>query len=398
MDVDGRSRVAIVRDLDVLDDDGVDRLAREVVHLSGGLNQLVSAGCTVIVKPNLVAPRAPHLGATTDPRICRSLVDQVVELGGRAFIAESSAIGVDTEECFRVCGYDILRSQGYEVVDLKKCNLVTVPVPAGQVLKEVKLPDVVAKADAIISVAKMKTHDQAIATLALKNMKGLIPDTLKKQFHTTFGVFKAVAELNTVVKPAFSLVDGIIAQEGLGPVFGSPVHMGLLIGGRDPVAVDTIAGLAMGIDPSALEVSKYATELGLGVMDPNLIEIVGIPVDSVVRRFKPASEALEDTLDLPPGFELIFNEMACTGCRNGVLSSLWDLAEEGRLNLLADTRIVTGLMDAPPPESSKRTIYVGACASKFSSGFEYVKGCPPNNVDIRACVTGETHGDFFVGK
>jgi len=391
-----KSVVAIVKGPVSPGDEEVDRLVREAVALSGGLDGIVSEGSTVLIKPNLVAPVGSERGATTDPRICRSLADQIRERGGRAIIGESSAIGVDTEEAFKVCGYDDLRAQGYEVVDLKKAALVTVSVPMGTVLKELKLPQLALQADAIINVPKMKTHDQSIATLAVKNMKGLVPDTLKKQFHTTFGVFRAVAELNTVVKPALSVVDALVAQEGLGPVFGAPVQMGLLVAGRDPVAVDTVAGLIMGIEPQELEVSKHAAELGLGVTDMNRIEVVGTPVDMVKRRFKRANEALEETLDLPEGFELIFNEMACTGCRTGVLSSLWDLAEEGQLGVLRDTRIVAGMMEEPPPPSPKRTIYVGACASKFRYQSESVKGCPPNNVDIRACITGVTPQTFFV--
>jgi len=394
--MDVKSVVAIVKGSVTPGDEEVDRMVRDVVALSGGLDGIVSKGSTVLIKPNLVAPIAQDRGATTDPRICRSLVDQVRERGGRGIIVESSAIGVDTEEAFEVCGYNALREQGYEVVDLKKAALVAVPVPRGTVLKGLKLPELALQADAIISVPKMKTHDQSIATLALKNMKGLVPDTLKKQFHTTFGVFRAVAELNTVVKPCLSVVDALVAQEGLGPVFGSPVAMGLLVAGRDPVAVDSISGLIMGIEPSRLEVSKYAAELGLGVMDARHIEVVGTTVESVKKNFKLASEALEDTLDLPRGFELVFNEMACTGCRTGVLSSLWDMAEEGQLGVLRDTRVIAGMMEAPPPPSTKRTIYVGACAAKFSHQSEFVKGCPPNNVDIRACFTGVTPQTFFV--
>lgn len=391
-----KSRVAIVRDLRPLSDNDVNEMVREVVRLTGGLKDLVRAGATVVIKPNLVAPARPERGATTDPRVCKSLADQVSELGGHPVIAESSSIGVDTEDAIRECGYETLRSEGYDVIDLKKERLVTVAVPRGTALKELRLPEVVLNACAVISVPKMKTHDQSLATLALKNMKGLLPDTLKKQFHTTFGVFRAVAELNTVVRPSLSVVDAVVAQEGLGPVFGAPVRMGVLVGGRDPVAVDTIAGSIMGIAPDSLEISKHAAELGVGVMDPQCIEVVGVPVEAVRRRFKLASEALEETLDLPEGFELIFNEMACTGCRTGVMSSLWDLAEQGQLGVLRDTRIVAGLMDTPPAASPKRTIYVGVCAGKRGGEGEYVQGCPPNNVDIRSCITGSKDQSFFV--
>ncbi|MFC2008890.1 hypothetical protein ACFLUT_02430 [Chloroflexota bacterium] len=174
--------------------------------------------------------------------------------------------------------------------------------------------------------------------------------------------------------------------------------MELPVGGRDPVAVDTVAGLIMCIDPSSLKMSKHAAELGLGITDMDHIQVVGTPIDSVKRRFQLAGEALEETLDLPEGFELIFNEMACTGCRTGVLSSLRDLAEEGKIGVLRDPRIVAGMIDSPPEASSKRRIYVGVRTSKFGYQSEYVKGCPPNSVDIRACITGTADGSFFVGQ
>ncbi len=387
--------MAIVRTTVPPGEEDVDRMVREAVRLSGGLKDLVACGATVIIKPNLVAPAAPERGATTDPRVCKSLADQVRELGAHPLIADGSAIGEDTEESFRVCGYDALRSQGYELIDLKKAGTVKVPVPGGTALNELHLPEVVVLADAIINVPKMKTHDQVLATLAIKNMKGILPDTLKKKFHTTFGVFRAVAELNTVVKPVLSVMDAIIAHEGLGPVFGTPVEMGLIVAGRDPVALDTIAGLVMGIEPTRIETTGHAAELGLGTMDISMIDVVGVPVEQVRRRFKLASEALEEALFLPPGFELLFNEMACTGCRNGVLSTLRDLEIEGRMDILRDMRIVAGKMDAPPPASDKRTLFVGVCTAGFRKLGEYVQGCPPNNVDILSAITGTSDHEFF---
>jgi len=49
-----------------------------------------------------------------------------------------------------------------------------------------------------------------------------------------------------------SLVDGIAAMEGNGPVAGNRRETGLLIGGRDPVAVDTVCARIMGFDESRL--------------------------------------------------------------------------------------------------------------------------------------------------
>ena len=68
-------------------------------------------------------------------------------------------------------------------------------------MKEVALPKIVLDVDVIISVPKMKTHDNALVTLSLKNMKGVLPDKYKRHLHHTFGVFQGVVDLCTVVKP-----------------------------------------------------------------------------------------------------------------------------------------------------------------------------------------------------
>ena len=383
-----RSSVAIVKGPISPTDADTDKMVREAVGLADGLNGIVRPRATIIIKPNLVAPATPDKGATTDRRVCKSLADQVRELGAKPIIAESSCIGVDTEDAIRASKYDELREQGYEVVNLKTCPLITVPVPKGKVVSELRLPQIVMEADAIISVPKLKTHDQAPATLAMKNMKGVLPDILKKKFHTTYGVFQAVADLNTVVPPAFSVVDGIIGQEGFGPVFGTPIELDLIIAGRNPVAVDTIAGVVVGIEPTSMEITMRAAELEIGTMDPGQIDVVGKPVEEVKHRFKLESEALAEELHFPDGFELMFNEKACTGCRNRVLSSLKDLADLGQMETAEDLRIIVGGTDSPPlPCPSKRTLLVGACTARWKASGEFVAGCPPNNTDIIAAIT-----------
>ncbi len=90
-----------------------------------------------------------------------------------------------------------------------------------------------------------------------------------------------------------------------GPVFGSPLPMGLLVAGHDAGRRGHgVQPASSGNEPSELETSKHAAELGLGVIrGVNRIAVVGAQIDSVRRRFKRAGEALEEALDLPEGFE-----------------------------------------------------------------------------------------------
>ena len=280
-----KSVVSIVQGREKPGDKEIDNYVRKAIELTGGLTDIISRGDTVLISPNLVLAQPPETGTTTDPRICKTIADMVKEIGAETIIAESSAVGVDTEEAFKVAGYNKLRHLGYRVIDLKKEKTIRIPVPKGKVLREVTLPRIVVEANAIISVPTMKTHDQTTVTLSLKNLKGLLPDTLKRKFHTTYGIYQGVADLCTVIRPHLAVVDGIIAQEGLGPMFGLPIEMDLIIAGKDPVAVDAVTSVIMGFEPRESGCVDEAAKMGVGTADLNEIEITGEPIAKVQRRF-----------------------------------------------------------------------------------------------------------------
>jgi len=379
-----KTKVAVVKSPEKPDENEIEATVRKAVGLTGGLTDVIKRGDTVIIKPNLVTAKPPETGATTDPRVCKAIANMVKELGARPIIAESSMIGQNTEEAIHVAGYGKLREDDFEVINLKKKGIETVkvPVPKGKVLKEVTLPKIVVEANVIISVPKMKTHDQAEVTLAVKNMKGVLPDAYKRKFHHVFGVFQSVADLLTVVKPAFSVVDGIIAMGGLGPAFGDPIEMDLIIAGKDVVAVDAVTAKIMGFEPQECGCLREAAKSKVGTMDLDKIEVVGEPITRVQRRFQRAEEAVMEKVPFPEGFQVIMNEKACSGCRNQVLSSLFDLKEAGLLDRAAGWIVVSGKTDRLPDVPREKLLLVGACLSGFMKEATFVEGCPPNGRDI----------------
>ena len=59
-------------------------------------------------------------------------------------------------------------------------------------------------------------------------------------------------------KRYFSLVDGIVAMEGNGPVSGSPRTLGLLVGGSDALSVDMVCAKLMGFDYTQIKLLSRA--------------------------------------------------------------------------------------------------------------------------------------------
>jgi uncharacterized protein (DUF362 family) len=364
---------------------GVDAAVRQAIRLAGGLPDVVRPGTRVMIKPNMVAPPpSADCGACTSPLVCRAVADAVRELGADSIIAESSARGADTEAAYRLLGYDALRRDGYEVVDLKQDRTVKITLARGRILREITTFELVTRVDAIISLPILKTHDQGQVTLALKNLKGLVTDAQKRRIHLE-GMFEGVVDLAGHFRPCFAVVDGLIGQEGMGPLLGMPVDMGLILAGRDLVALDAVAGRLMGFAPDEVPITVAAAARGLGTMDESAIQVVGEPVAAVERRFVRAEE--DHRID-SQGIQILQSQGTCTGCRNGLLSSLFDMRADGKLERARGVTVVAGPTALPGGVPEGRLVSIGSCGLPEAKRLpRHVRGCPPNNVDIIRALT-----------
>ncbi len=84
-----------------------------------------------------------------------------------------------------------------------------------------------------------------------------------------------------------TVVDGIVAGEGEGPMGAAPVHTGLLIGGFDPSVVDVVATEAMGFAPDLIPLVRES--LGGALLPSGIREDIDRVVDGPApsRRFVP---------------------------------------------------------------------------------------------------------------
>lgn len=363
----------------------IEKSIRNAIDLIGGLDDIISRKDLVLINPSWVAPPTdPQSAVITSPEVTKAIADIIRDFGARPIIAESSAVGVDTENVITNSGYGALRREGYEVIDLKSTPKVTVGIEEGEVLKEVETFELVTRADAIISVPKMKTHDQTEITCSLKKLKGLVTDGQKRRMHR-IGVFKGVVDINILFKPRLSIVDAILCQEGLGPIFGHPVEMNLIVAGKDLVAVDSICGQIMGYEPEEVLITKFAADRGLGVMDNETIELSGEPLRDVRRRFMRSVE--DDPVEVD-GFSLLFGGVTCTGCRNTVMSALVDMRNAGQLKYLPGVTVITGDPDIEKAILKDKIVAVGQCVPGDKRGKRFVTGCPPNNAYVVDAIIG----------
>jgi len=381
-----KSKVSIVKTDSNPGFEEIRKAVQRSIDLIGGIDDIIHPGDLVLINPSWVAPPVEREAACiTLPEVTQAIADIVTGLGGKAVIAESSAVGVDSEKVIESSGYRELRKKGYSVVDLKKSKTsAQMPVDHGKVFGTVECWGLVKEADVIISVPKLKTHDQTEMTCSIKKLKGLLTDKAKKAMHQE-GLFEGVVDLLSAVKPKLTIVDAIICQEGIGPVFGKPVEMDLVIAGKDLVAVDSVCARIIGYDPRETLLTVNAAARGLGNMDASRIEICGERVENVRRRFL---RAVEDNPVEVEGFEIIHGEAACTGCRNTVMSALVDMRNADQLMYLPGVKVVTGNADLPRGADLDNMVTVGLC-QKEKRTQRYVKGCPPNNALVVKAIIGD---------
>jgi uncharacterized protein (DUF362 family)/Pyruvate/2-oxoacid:ferredoxin oxidoreductase delta subunit len=230
----------------------------------------IKKGRTVLIKPNLLGPARPDAAILTHPLVVKAAVEYVLEKGARPQISDSPAMG-SFEKVLEVSGIkEALR--GYDVIYKEFRESETVSV--GEPFKKIEVARDALQAPFIINLPKLKTHSQMLLTLGVKNIYGCIVGLRKPEWHFRTGVnrylfAKLLVQIYMVVRPSVTIMDGILAMEGQGPGrSGTPRKIGIIIGGKDAVAMDMAICRMLGIDPFTLLTNRAAADMGLA--DSNL--------------------------------------------------------------------------------------------------------------------------------
>ncbi len=238
----------------------------------------------VLIKVNFITTKTWDTGATTDPIVVEAIIKKLAHLSVETIVVESDATMTNANKAFEATGMkEMCENNGVEFLNLRYVkDKVKIDIPKGETLSSITVPQIV-KESAIISAAKLKTHMSTKVTLGMKNMFGLLPDKLKFKYHTN-GISKVIVDINTVIRPAITVIDGFVGMEGKGPVDGTPIKMNLIIAGKDVVATDATAARIMGFDPAEISHIRTAAQKGLGNIDN--IEIIGSQLEDVRQSFK----------------------------------------------------------------------------------------------------------------
>ena len=247
------SSVAIVR-CENYDQQKVD-LAVEQACLAANMPSV--AGKSVLLKPNVLSDAKEDRCITTNTAVVRAVIHLLKKQGAKEILIGDSPGLQGLSFVPRACGLDNLcKEEDVKWVDFtQNPKTKTVPYTRG---KNLPFAGILEEVDLLFSLPKLKTHQLMYSTGAVKNLFGLVPGLHKSPCHVLFPTRELFASLIvgilTLVKPSFSIMDGIIGMEGPGPANGKPRHMGLILASGDALSLDYAQAVIMGYDPLSIPI------------------------------------------------------------------------------------------------------------------------------------------------
>ena len=132
-----------------------------------------------------------------------------------------------------------------------------VQCPEGHSVKQFNFATALSKADVLVSIAKLKSHQLMAYTGAMKNLFGLVVGLEKAQTHYRFpnkqDFASYLTDLNIAAKPQYAIMDAIVGMEGPGgPGSGDPIKLGFLAASDNILALDWKCASLVGYNPHSI--------------------------------------------------------------------------------------------------------------------------------------------------
>ncbi len=382
---------------------------RKAVELSGGLPRLPSAS-RVFIKPNIVMWNKnvifPKWGVITTSRVIEDMVVLLKEQGidditiVEGIVTASAAEKDVPEHAFENLGYTNLKKRyGVKAMDVMDREFEEIQIDDELSLK---FNADVLHADYLVNIPVLKTHTQTIASMGIKNLKGLIDRPSRKKCHSPDPVkdlHYMVSRLATHMPPMFTIIDGIYTNER-GPSLGGRAHRkDILIASADVLSADMVGANVLGWPADQVPHLKHAAAASNRPTDLSDISVAGEAVADVACRHEydfPYAQS-EDGSWLPApmmkfGMSGIsyrkYDLTMCTYCShtNGIIIGALLSAWKGKP--FDDVEILTGKAMSPT-KGKKKTILVGKCMVKAHKDnpdineMIPVNGCPSKMENIK---------------
>ena len=240
------------------DDEAVYRALCRVTDPLERAWERLEAAARIALKVNLVWPPEKlrfHAGRRcelVDDSVLRAVLRRLKErCRGQITVADTS-LERDQHDLYF---FDQLAEYGVDFVNCSEPPAeVFEPAGGGLMFGRYLLHPIIRQADAMVSLATLKSHNFMGVTLTTKNLFGLCPmhpaNRPRTYFHHIVRLPYVLADLARITRPALNIVDGLVAQTGV-EWGGDPLVTNALLAGDHGIATDFCGCLLMGNDPTA---------------------------------------------------------------------------------------------------------------------------------------------------
>jgi uncharacterized protein (DUF362 family) len=347
----------------------------------------------VAIKPNIVFAYDPKVftPAYTSFDVIEAAIRELSDRPevSRISITETSAVGNPTRFTFKWAGYTD-RVRGLRPQVKKPLELVCMdedirdPVfIGGKVHQRVRLSRAFARADQRLYMPKLKCHCVSRMTGAVKLNVGIVSFD-ERSIHHDYLLDEKIADLLSPGYPDFVVMDAItvgVGNEGV-PI---PRHLGLILMGKNPLAVDLVAARLLGMQGET-DVPHLVKVIGRGYKPDRLdeVRIMGDAnsiddIDRLAERLKPYDDEFYQWQDVNKEFKRLkapmhlyhgpysdISEERCeTGCVMGIKMYLGFLESYAGAEAFAKARPTTfiiGKIDEPVDAKGGNVFIIGSCS------------------------------------
>ena len=296
----------------------LEKVFQDQLQNAGGIS-----GKRIMLKPNLLAWRRKEDIACVHPAVIVETAKLFLDAGAsKVAILENPAVQTAPS---------ILHAMGIDE-ELKKLQVSSanftdyrrLPVPEQVRFHNLELAAEHLGFDAVVNIAKAKTHAMMTLTLCVKNLFGFVKGSERMGWHLAVGrnfseFADMLLDLYLTLHPQFNLLDAVVCMEGNGPGSGTPAFRGFLAGSPDALALDASAAERLGVPDLLL--LRNAAERGLLPEYENHGEI---PDLLPLKRPDPPGILAEWGVTLPPFLKNVMRDFVvskpkldadlCVGC------------------------------------------------------------------------------------
>ncbi|NLZ28584.1 MAG: DUF362 domain-containing protein [Firmicutes bacterium] len=383
---------------------------REVVSSCKGLDHM-PANARVFIKPNIVfwtkACAFPKWGVITTSRIIEDVVVLLKEHGidditiGEGIVVDRKDTGTP-EHAFNTLGYEKLRRKyGVKYINVMEHPFAAVDLGDGVNLK---FNEDIINSDFVVSIPVLKSHNQTVVSLGIKNLKGTIDVPSRKKCHSADphkDLHFYISRLADRMPPMLTVIDGIYSLER-GPSFdGRMRRSNLLVASPDPLSADLVGARLLGYEPGEVPYLALAAQNRGRATDLSDVDVVGESIEEVSSYHPHDFEYIKNEEGEMPAalarqgisglFYRKFDLTMCTYCSayNGLVLNAIRYAWKGEP--WEKIEVLTG-KSMEPSEGMGATILLGQCmynAHKDNPRINRmiaVKGCPPAAGEVLAAL------------